>query len=42
MTAHPPLIQSCIHFYLFGENLKTFWKNMKELKQKSERILGNI
>ncbi len=37
-----PRIQSCIHFYLFGENLKKFWKNMKEFKQKSERILGNI
>ncbi len=26
--AHPLLIQSCTHFYLFGENLKEFWKNM--------------
>ncbi len=41
VTAHPPLIQSYIHFYLFGENLKEFWKNMKEFKQKSERISGN-
>ncbi len=40
MTAHLPVIQSCIHFYLFGENLKEFWKSMKELKQKSKRILG--
>ncbi len=29
-------------FYLFGENLKEFWKNMKEFKQKFKRILGNI
>ncbi len=42
MTAHLLLIQSCIHPYIFGENLKEFWKNMKEFKQKSERILENI
>ncbi len=38
----PPLSQSCIHFYLFGENLQEFWKNVKEFQQKSERILANI
>ncbi len=41
MTANLPFIQSCIYFYLFEENLKEFLKNMKEFKEKSERILGN-